>query len=436
MIDIELLRRDPASLQDAVTAKGVTDVDIMALFHLDEAWRKKTAEVERLRHEQRRESADIAAAPKTFREQRQAELKKLHGTVKGAEDELAALAAQRLHLLLRVPNPPLPDVPKGRGPADNVVDVVVQGAEPSHPKPYMDVAAAYGIIDTVRAARSSGSRFGALVGDGALLELALVRFAFAHLTQDGFIPVIPPVMLKREGLAAMGYLERGEEEVYRTQDDLYLVGTSEQSLGAMHAGETFREDELPRRYAAFSTCFRREAGSYGKDTRGIIRVHQFDKVEMFSFCHPARSVAEQRFFLQKERELMDALELPYRVLRMCTGDLGDSAAAKFDIETWFPATQEYRETHSVSNTTDFQTRRLGVTCRAADGATRPVHSVNGTAFAVGRTIAALLECHQQDDGSVRVPRELRPYLDGRETLHAVPQTSPRSHGRSTSGAIL
>jgi len=232
------------------------------------------------------------------------------------------------------------------------------------------------------------------------------------LIKEGFIPLIPPVMIRPEMMKGMGYVERGGEEIYRVEkDNLYLVGTAEQIIGPMHANEVFEERDLPLRYVGFSSCFRREAGTYGKDTRGIFRVHQFDKVEMFIFCKPEDSKKEHQLLLKIEKDLMQKLKIPYRVVQMCSGDLGDPAAAKYDIEAWFPGQGKYRETHSTSNCTDFQARRLNI--RYRDSKTNKlqfVHTVNGTAIAIGRAILSILENYQQKDGSVKVPKILQKYL--------------------------
>ena len=247
---------------------------------------------------------------------------------------------------------------------------------------------------------------------------AVAKHAVFHtLAKDGFCPLVPPVMIKPGPMAAMGYLTRGRDEVYRVQDELYLVGTSEQSTGPYHMDEILDEDELPKRYVAFSTCFRREAGAHGKDTRGILRVHQFDKAEMFSFCHPNKSGEEHQFMIGMEEKLVQALGIPYRLVQMCTGDLGDPAANKTDIECWMPGQGAYRETHSCSNCCDFQARRLNVRFRSQDdGKVHHVHTLNGTAFAVGRTLIAIIENYQQADGSIVVPDALRPFMGGVEVI--------------------
>ena len=272
------------------------------------------------------------------------------------------------------------------------------------------------LIDIDRAGKVSGSRFGYLKGSAALLEFALVDLAMKTLAKEGFVPVVPPVLINEKSMRAMGYLERGKGEIYYLpSDNLYLVGTSEQSIGPMHMDEVFKEENLPKRYISFSTCFRREAGSYGKDTKGILRVHQFDKVEMFSLVRPEDSEKEHKFLLSLEEKLMRALELPYRVLDICSGDLGDPAAAKYDIEAWMPGQNngkgEYRETHSTSNTTDFQSRRLNIKYKNSAGKLEFVHMLNGTAFAMGRMIIAILENYQTEKGTIKVPQVLQNYLN-------------------------
>jgi seryl-tRNA synthetase len=266
------------------------------------------------------------------------------------------------------------------------------------------------VIDTARAAKVSGARFGYLLGDGARLEFALVRLALDRVGDFGFVPVVPPVLVREEAMFGTGFLPTDEQQIFRTaQDDLYLVGTSEVPLVSYHAGEILDPGTLPRRYVGFSTCFRREAGSYGKDTRGIFRVHQFDKVEMVSFVAPEASAAEHELLLARQEDILQALELPYRVVDIAAGDLGASAARKFDCEAWFPSQGAWRELTSTSNCTDYQARRIACRVRDADG-NRPLHTLNGTAVAVGRTILALLENHQRPEGSVRIPKALQPYL--------------------------
>ena len=267
------------------------------------------------------------------------------------------------------------------------------------------------MVDMKRAAKVSGPRFGYLKNQAVLLQFALIQYSLEILLKECFIPVIPPVLIKDEMMKGMGYLEHGEdkETYFLDKDKLYLVGTSEQSIGPMHADEILDEAKLAIRYAAYSTCFRREAGTYGKDTRGVFRVHQFDKLEMFVFCHPADSNEEHDYLLSLEEKLVQALKLPYRVVKMCTGDLGYPAARKYDIECWFPAQEKYREVTSTSSCTDFQARRLNIKFKRREGHIQYVHTLNGTMFAQ-RLILAILENYQQKDGTVKIPKVLQKYV--------------------------
>ena len=322
-------------------------------------------------------------------------------------------------LMYLIPNLPLEDVPVGIDDRDNVVlkEVGEKTQFDFQVKDHLLLGESLDIIDTQRAAKTSGARFGFLKNEAALLEFALVNFCLENLLKEGFTPLIPPVLIKPEMMRGMGYVERGGDEIYYIEkDNLYLIGTAEQIIGTMHAGETFEEKDLPKRYIGFSSCFRREAGSYGKDTKGIFRVHQFDKLEMFSFCKPEDSKKEHQFFLTIEERLMQSLKIPYRVLSICTGDLGDSAAAKYDIEAWLPSQNRYRETHSTSNCTDFQARRLGIRYKNNNRKLNFVHTVNGTAFAIGRTIIAILENYQTKEGSVKIPDVLQKYIGKQEII--------------------
>lgn len=353
------------------------------------------------------------------RKSKLAELKKLSEKVKLHEARLRAAEAAIDLGIQRLPNIPLEDVPVGKSADDNtVLREVGERPELSTPKDYLSLAESLGIIDVQRAAKASGSRFGYLVGSGALLEFALLQYAIKGLLEAGFTPMIPPVLVKEEIMAGMGYLAQGgADEVYHfPKDKQYLVGTSEQTLGAYHADEVLRSEELPKKYAGFSTCFRREAGSYGKDTKGILRVHQFDKVEMFVICTPATSHDLHEELLAMQEKLVQGLKLPYRVVQLCTGDMGFPSAKTYDIECWLPGQNggkgEYRETHSTSNTTDYQARALNVRVKDADGKNVVAHMLNGTAFAMGRTIIAILENYQQADGSITIPDVLQPYMHG------------------------
>jgi seryl-tRNA synthetase len=401
MLDIKFIRENPQKVKEGLQKKQAK-VDIDRLLAVDETRRNLLQKTEGLRAEQKklgREDIDRAQQVKT-------EIKTMEPALAQAEKEFDTLLRQ-------IPNLPLDSVPTGKDDSENVV-LREEGKKPKleSPKDYMEIAEKLDIIDTERAAKVAGTRFGYLKGGAARLEFALINLVIDTLTREGFVPVVPPVMLKPEMMEGMGYVERGADEIYYLEKDkLYLVGTSEQSIGAMHSGEIFEEKDLPRRYVGFSTCFRREAGASGKDTKGILRVHQFDKLEMFSFCHPDKSKEEHQFLLKMEEKLMKLLELPYHVLNICSGDLGDPAAAKYDIEAWIPSQNKYRETHSTSNCTDYQARRLNIKYR--DQKTKKsefLHTLNGTAFAIGRTLIAIIENYQQKDGSILVPKILQKYV--------------------------
>lgn len=426
MLDIKFIREHPDEVREGCRKKGV-DFDLDGLLEVDERRRAILWKVEGLRAQQKKTSAEVFKRRRegeTLDEILGLEAQEIKAQLRDAEKELSPIEDEYYALMRMIPNPPLPEVPEGRDEAENVVirEVGQRTKFDFPPRDYMNIAEELDIIDTKRAAKVSGSRFGYLKGDSVLLEFALVQLALDTLIQEGFIPVIPPVMLNHKAMDGMGYLTRGGSEVYQVEkDDLYLVGTSEQSIGAMHMDEVLDLGDLPRRYVGFSTCFRREAGSYGKDTKGILRVHQFDKVEMFSFCEPGKSREEHDFILAMEEKLVGMLGIPYRVVQMCSGDLGDPAANKRDIECWMPAMREYRETHSCSNCTDFQARRLNVRYRAREGGSGGtkltfVHTLNGTACAVGRMIIAIIENFQQADGTVLVPDVLRQYMGGIERM--------------------
>lgn len=404
MLDINFIRQNPEKVKQACQNKQVR-VDIDRLLESDRKKRELLQEIEKLRAEKNRISTAGGQALSGAKELKE-KIKELTETYKKAETDFNDLMRQ-------VPNVPFREVPVGKDEKDNVV-VKKIGKIPQFafsPKDHLELGRKLDIIDVERAAKSSGARFNYLKNEAVMLEIALMKFAFDFLIKKGFRAILPPVMIKPEMAEAMGYLEQtGDDEAYfLAKDNLYLIGTAEQAIGAMHAGEIFGEKELPRRYVGFSACFRREAGSYGKDTRGIFRSHQFDKIEMFSFCRPDESVKEHQFLLSLEEELMKLLKIPYRVIQICTGDLGKPAAQKYDIEAWLPGQHNYRETHSTSNCTDFQARRLNVRYRDKTGKLSFLHTLNGTAIAVGRTIIAMIENYQQKDGSVEMPKVLRKF---------------------------
>ncbi|MFI2313981.1 seryl-tRNA synthetase [Streptomyces sp. CB00072] len=423
MIDLRLLREDPDRVRASQRARG-EDVDLVdALLSADELRRSSGVRFDELRNEQKSLGKLI---PKATPEERAELLKKaeqLKADVKAADAAQDEADADAKRLLLQLGNIVHEDVPVG-GEEDFVVlethgTIRDFGAEGFEPKDHLEIGEALGAIDMERGAKVSGSRFYYLTGVGALLELALVNAAIAQATEAGFIPMLTPALVRPRAMEGTGFLGQASENVYHLEkDDYYLVGTSEVPLAAYHMDEIIDAGKLPLRYAGFSPCFRREAGTYGKDTRGIFRVHQFDKVEMFSYVDPADAEAEHRRLLDWEKQWLTALELPFQVIDVATGDLGASASRKFDCEAWIPTQGKYRELTSASNCDGFQARRLSVRMREGKKV-QPLATLNGTLCAVPRTIVAILENHQLPDGSVRVPEVLRPYLGGREVLEPV-----------------
>ena len=410
MIDINLIRENPDAVRAALVRRGV-EPGVDEIVDRDRRRRALQTQMDEARARQKQESGRVRDLSGDERQKLLDELKRLADEIKTMAAEEEALAGRLKTLLLGTPNLPHETVPAGAGDESNV-EVRTHGMPPAFDFPvrdHLEIGQALGIIDAERAAKVSGARFAYLLGRAAVLELALVRFVVDRLTEHGFMPVVPPVLVRREAMEGTGFLPTDEAQIYRlADDDLYLVGTSEVSIAAMHSDEFLDMEALPLRYAGISTCFRREAGTYGKDTRGIFRVHQFDKVEMFSFSSPDQSWDEHEFLLAREEEIFQALEVPYRVVNVCAGELGASAAKKYDLEAWLPGQAAYREVTSCSNCTDYQARRLGCRIRTGSG-TRFVHTLNGTAIAVGRAIIAILENHQQADGSVAIPDALRRY---------------------------
>jgi len=418
MFDIQAIRQNPEKIKEAIQKKGVDPSLVDQLLEVDKKKRELLQQIETVRA--KKNTAEKKVIQQDDKEKILETLKEVKRFLGEKDKELATVEQEYQKIMNILPNPPLEEVPAGRDEKDNIV-LREEGKKTAFrftPKDYLSLAEQLDIIDTKRAAKTSGSRFGFLKREAALLEMALVKFAFDRITKKGFIPVIPPVLIKRKPFWGMGYLDRGEDEVYYIpKDDLYLVGTSEQMMGSMHMDEVLPEEDLPIRYVAFSSCFRREAGSYGKDTKGILRVHQFDKVEMFVFSKPEEAKKEHEFLLSLEEELMKALGIPYRVINICAGDLGDPAAAKYDIEAWLPGQNDgvgqYRETHSTSNCTDFQSRRLHIKFRSQEEKeTKFVYTLNGTGLAIGRTIIAIIENYQTKEGFIKIPRVLVPYMGG------------------------
>lgn len=413
MTDLAFLRSNPALVFEGAKSKGIT-IPIDRILSLDQKIRSTQSEVEKLRHERSQKNEQIAKKNPKEKKLLIEEMRKVSDRISNLEHHLNPEKIELESLLELIPNLPHPSVIKGKDESENIVHSVV-GKIPDFsflPKDYLTLGKTLGLIDTTHVRKASGTRFGALTKEAALLEIAIIRWVFETCVGHRFIPIIPPAMITTDSMNAMGYIQQGgEREVYMIPEDrMCFVGTSEQSLGPMHRDEVFQSEELPVRYAAFSSCFRREAGSYGKDTRGILRVHQFDKIEMFSFCLPSQSEDEHRLFLSIEESLVRALKLPYRVIDICSSELGFPAAKKWDIETWIPSERQYRETHSTSNCTDFQSRRLNI--RFKDPKINQkgyVHTVNGTGFAIGRLLIAIFENFQTEHGTIQIPAVLHPY---------------------------
>ncbi len=404
-------------------ARGEDVALVDALLSADERRRSSGVRFDELRAEQKSLGKLIGRATGDDKAELLKKAEQLKADVKAADAERDAADTETQELLLKLSNLVHPDVPVGG--EEDFVTLETHGsirdfaAEGFEPKDHLELGQLLGAIDVERGAKVSGSRFYFLTGVGALLELALVNAAMAQATAAGFTPMLTPALVRPQSMAGTGFLGQAAQDVYHLdKDDLYLVGTSEVALAAYHMDEILEADKLPLRYAGFSPCFRREAGSHGKDTRGIFRVHQFDKVEMFSYVAPEDSQEEHKRLLEWEKQWLASLELPFRVIDVASGDLGSSAARKYDCEAWIPTQGKYRELTSTSDCTEFQSRRLQIRVRE-DKKVRPLATLNGTLCAVPRTIVAILENHQQPDGSVRVPEVLRPYLGGREILEPV-----------------
>jgi seryl-tRNA synthetase len=418
VLDLRVIRDDPDRVRASQRARGEPPEFVDQLLSADRARRESLAEFERLRAEQKALSRQIPSAQGDEKQALLDKARHLGAAVKAAE--AAADGAQQIfdHAALQLANVVEDGVPAGG--EENYVVLREVGERPDleQPRDHLELGEALRAIDVARGAKVSGSRFYFLTGFGAQLDIGVLSLAMAKAISEGFVPVIPPTMVRPEIMGGTGFLGAHAEEVYRVEsDDLYLVGTSEVALAGYHADEIIDLSDGPLRYAGWSACYRREAGSHGRDTRGIIRVHQFHKVEMFSYCRPDAAADEHQRLLAWEEDMLGALELPYRVIDVAAGDLGMSAARKFDCEAWLPSQQRWMEVTSASNCTTFQARRLGVRERIENG-TRHVATLNGT-LGTTRWIVALLENHQQADGSVRVPPALQPYLGGRDILEPV-----------------
>lgn len=410
MLDIKFIRENQKEVKKGVAAKQLDPKVVDRVLELDEKRRKLLVEVEALRNERNRfaKEKDIEGGKEVKKK-----LQKLEPNFSKVEKDFK-------EIMLQVPNPPADDVPVGKNERENkILDDKTWGKKPKFdfkPKDHLELGEALDIIDVKRAVKVSGSRFSYLKGDAALLEFALINFALETLVKEGFTPIMPPVLIKKDSMQAMGYLDHGgEEEMYVwDKDKLVLVGTSEQAIGPMHMNEVFNAKDLPKRYVGFSHCFRREAGSYGKDTRGILRLHQFDKVEMFSYTKPEDGNKEHEYLLELEEKFYQALKIPYQVVQLCSGDLAVPSTRTYDIEVWLPGQDKYREATSTSTTTDFQSRRLNIKYQEGRK-TEYVHMLNGTVFAIGRTIIAIMENFQQKDGSIKIPKVLQKWM-GKEKI--------------------
>ena len=411
MIDIKFLRDNPDVVRASQKGRGEDTTIVDKVLVSDEARRLAITEFEALRAEQNTLSKAVAGAKGEEKETLLERGKTLATQVKEADNKRAECESVTKELIMQLSNILDPAAPIGKEEDFVVIEHVgTPRIFDFEAKDHIELGKLLGAIDTERGAKVAGSRSYYLAGSGAMLEFALVNYAIASALKAGFIPVIPPVLVNPSAMEGTGFLGQASENVYHLEkDDLYLVGTSEVPLAAFHMDEILPVEKLPIRYAGYSSCFRREAGTYGKDTRGIIRVHQFDKVEMFSFCHPDQAQEEHRRLLQWEKELLDAMEIPYRVIDVASGDLGSSANRKFDIEAWIPTQMAYREVTSTSNCTEFQARRLNIRYKDENG-TKAVATLNGTLVAIPRMIVAILENHQNPDGTVNIPKALQPFL--------------------------
>jgi seryl-tRNA synthetase len=419
MLDVKMVRANPDEVRDALRRRGAPTALLDDFLAVEEERRRLLTDVETMRAERKRASDGIAAVKRAGGDAAEAvaAMRGLGDRIKEREAGLTDVEERLRALLLEIPNLVLADVPEG-GEDDSVVLREV-GERPDFAfdvSDHLDLGLALDVIDMERAAKVSGSRFAYLKGDLVHLQFALVAYGLGVITAKGFRPVVPPVLVREEAMYGTGFFPTDRAQIYETTDGDCLVGTSEVPLAAMHMEEYLEAEALPLRYAGYSTCFRREAGAAGRDTRGILRVHQFDKVEMFSFCLPEQAAAEHELIRETEEAILQGLRIPYRVVNIAAGDLGAPAAKKYDCEAWLPGQQRYREVTSCSNCTDYQARRLNCRYRTDKGP-RFVHTLNGTGIAVGRTIIAIMENYQQADGTIRVPGALVPFM-GKDVIGA------------------
>ena len=420
MLDIAFIRNNPEVVKEGVRKKRMK-VDIDEILSIDTDIRFLKTEVETLRADRNRISKDVSRADGPQRDELISQIRFIKESLTDKEPKLKNLEERFEQLMLFVPNPPAPEVPEGDSDEDNVVLREV-GKPPTFdfvPKDHLELAESLDIVDMPRAVKFAGARMYFLKNEGALLEFALFKFALDHLFSKGFQPMIVPQLVRREAMVGTGFFPLGEEDTFFvSKDDLYLIGTAEVPLVSYHMDEILNEAELPKRYCGYSTCFRREAGSYGRDTKGFYRLHQFNKVEQVVICanDPEISMMEHRLLLENAEEIMKALELPYRVALACSGEIGQGQVLKHEIETWMPSRGKYSETHSCSTLHEFQARRLRIRYRGSDGKTKPCHTLNNTAVASPRILIPILENFQNQDGSVTIPKVLRPLMCGIEKI--------------------
>jgi seryl-tRNA synthetase len=424
MLDLNLFRTNPAAIQADLKKRNMDPSMVAQVIELDARNRELLQKVEAARALKNEASAKIAQLQGDEKQAAITKMKQVGETEKTAAAEQQTLERELFELLAQIPNITHDSTPAGKSEEENIV--ATKHGDPKtfdfEPKDHVELGTALGILNMEDAAKMSGARFAYLLGEAALLEFALVQFVMQKLVSKGFTPVVPPVLVKEKAMYATGFFPADRNEVYhvnpkqneddKDNDDLYLVGTSEVPLTMLHADKILDADKLPLRYVAFSSCFRREAGSYGKDTQGIIRVHQFDKLEMFSFCHPDKSEEEHELIRSIEEEIMSELGFAYQVVNICSGDLGHPAAKKYDLEAWIPTQGKYRELTSCSNCTDYQARRAKIRYKKEDGKNEFLHTLNGTACAIGRTLVAIMENYQQADGSIEIPHVLQPFMNG------------------------
>lgn len=413
MIDIRLLRENPDIVKASQKARREDEGIVDEVLKFDKEWREVGIDLNELEHDRNRVNIEIAKKKKEGKPASSeiSKMKKVSSKISGLKSSQEKLEGMRNEKLAYIPAL----VHATAAPAGEPVEVRKGGKIPKFsfkPKDHQELGEALDIIDIERATKVSGARFCYLKGALVDMEFALVKYAMDNIKKEGFVPVVPPVLVSEETMFGTGFLPRGEKDIYKLErDNMYLVGTAEVPLAAMHTNEILKEDDLPLFYAGFSSCFRREAGSHGKDTRGILRVHQFDKIEMFKFCHPDKSWDEHEHLIKVAEKLVDGLGIPYHTVNIPADDLGDSASKKYDVEVWLPSQNKYRELISASNCTDYQARRLKIRYRKSD-ADKPqfVHMLNSTALAIGRTIIAIMENNQQGDGSILVPKALQAYM--------------------------